>query len=144
MKTSTTMFAATLLASMHARADEQGKAPPPVSVEEILSADVNSAGQAIVFPKRNGHVTVSVFTIQPGATLPVHAHPYPRMGYVLDGTLRVTNLQTNQVATYGKGEFVLEAVNEWHKGENPGIHPLTLLVIDLIEKGARNTLLRRN
>ena len=30
----------------------------------------------------------------PGATLPVHNHPYPRYGYVLAGILRMTNIDT--------------------------------------------------
>jgi quercetin dioxygenase-like cupin family protein len=133
---------ATMLSAANAQAGEQSKAPPPVSISEILSTDVNSAGQKIVFPKKNGHVTVSVFTIQPGASLPVHEHPYPRMAYVLDGILRVTNMVTNRATKYSKGDFVLEAVKEWHQGDNPGSQVLTLLVIDLVPKGAENTILR--
>ncbi len=113
-----------------------------VIITPVLSANVNSAGQPIVFPQSNGHVTVSVFEIAPGATLPVHKHPFPRLGYVLSGFLRVANLQTGLSQTYKTGEPVLESVGEWHEGTNPGPIPLRLLVIDLMETGAHNTVLK--
>ncbi|MCS3497752.1 quercetin dioxygenase-like cupin family protein [Bradyrhizobium japonicum] len=112
------------------------------SVSKILSADVNSAGQPIVFPNKFGHVDVSIFEIPPGVALPAHLHPFPRMGYVLSGTLRVRNLESGNAETYGEGQFVLESVNQWHEGDNPGKTPLRLLVIDLAEKGAKTTILR--
>jgi quercetin dioxygenase-like cupin family protein len=115
---------------------------PRVSVEKVLSADVNSAGQPIVFPNKSGHVDVSIFEIPPGVALPAHLHPFPRMGYVLSGTLRVRNLESGKAETYGEGQFVLESVNQWHEGDNPGRTPLRLLVIDLAEKGAKTTILK--
>ena len=117
-------------------------ASSPVTVTPVLSADVNSVGQPIVFPKANGHVTVSVFEISPGAVLPVHKHPFPRMGYVLSGSLRVTDLDKGTNRTFGPGEAILESVDDWHEGSNPGAEPLKLLVIDLQEKGVDNTILR--
>jgi len=118
------------------------KSAPQVVIEPIDSADVNSAGQPIVFPQKNGHVTAAVFDIPPGAVLPVHEHPFPRMGYVLSGTLRVTNAETGQSQDYKPGAFILESVGIWHKGENPAQEPLKLLVIDLLEKGAVSTVLK--
>ena len=120
----------------------EGDAASKIVVTPVLSADVNSAGQPIVFPRVNGHVTVSLFEIPPDATLPVHKHPFPRMGYVLSGSLRVTNLQTGVSQTYKAGDAVLESVGEWHEGTNPGRDMLRLLVIDLLESGAENTVLR--
>lgn len=123
--------------------EEIGSSEPlRVSVEKVLSADVNSAGQPIVFPNKSGHVDVSIFEIPPGVALPAHLHPFPRMGYVLSGTLRVRNLESGKAETYGEGQFVLESVNQWHEGDNPGRTPLRLLVIDLAEKGAKTTILR--
>jgi quercetin dioxygenase-like cupin family protein len=51
----------------------------------------------------------------PGATLPVHKHPYPRYGYVLTGRLCVTNMETGQSDIYEPGDFILESVGQWHK-----------------------------
>ncbi len=125
-----------------AHAGEVQSLAPNVKVTPVASADVNSAGQPIVFPAKDGHVTVSMYDIPPGAILPVHEHPFPRMGYVLSGTLRVTNAETGKSDDYKAGAFVIESVGVWHKGENPAQDNLRLLVMDLIEKGANATVLR--
>lgn len=109
----------------------------------IVSTNVDSAGQPLVFPQRDAQVTATLFRIPPGARLPVHKHPFPRMGYVLAGTLRVTSTDNGGSRTYGPGAFVLEAVDRWHEGDNPGAVPLQLLVIDLFEAGAETTVLKR-
>jgi quercetin dioxygenase-like cupin family protein len=75
--------------------------------------------------------------------LPVHKHPYPRYGYVLSGELRVTNMETGQNDTYKPGDFVLESVGQWHMGANIGGKRLKLLVIDIVEKGQMNTVVRK-
>ena len=113
-----------------------------VVILPVTSADRNSAGQPIVFPRKNGHVTAAVYEIAPGVTLPVHKHPFPRLGYVLSGTLRVKNLEAGTTATYRSGDFLLEAVDQWHEGQNAGPEPLKLLVIDLLEKDAAATVKR--
>ena len=117
-------------------------ATPSIQADRILSTNVNAAGQAVAFPLAHGQVDVTVFEIAVGAALPVHKHPFPRMGYILSGTLQVTNIETNQTSLYVEGDFALEAVNAWHKGENVGLNAVKLLVIDLIETGADNTVLR--
>ena len=109
-----------------------------VVVRPVASADLNSFGQPIVFPSGPGHVAVSIYEIAPGAALPVHKHPAPRLGYVLSGTLRVTNEQSGEIKTFRQGEVILEAVDQWHTGANPGKEPLELLVVDLQPKGAGN------
>lgn len=133
-----------LWGSSMAYADEPQSPPLGVEVKPIASLDVNSAGQPIIFPQTNGHVTASMYDIPPGESLPVHEHPFPRMGYVLSGTLRVTNTESGVSKDYEAGAFVLESVGIWHKGENPGRDNLKLLVIDLIEKGAATTLIKQS
>ena len=110
-----------------------------VVVTPVGSTDTTWTGQPIVFPQKPGHVTTALFEIAPGATLPVHKHPFPRIGYVLDGSLRVTSVEGGRSETFERGQVVVESLDQWHKGENPGTTPLKLLVIDLIEKGAENT-----
>ncbi len=124
------------------QAEESPKPQAAVVVTPLVSASVTSAGQPVEFPKGDGQVIVSTFSIAPGAVLPVHKHPYPRYGYVLSGTLKVTNLDTSKSEIYKTGEFTLEAVDEWHRGENAGSEPLKLLVIDLVPKGQGNTVLK--
>jgi gentisate 1,2-dioxygenase len=74
--------------------------------------------------------------------LPKHKHPFPRYGYVQAGTIEVTNLDTGKTETFKTGDFILEAVDQWHFGANKGLEPVKLLVIDMVEKGASNTVLQ--
>ncbi len=114
----------------------------PVVVTPLLSTTVTASGQPIVLPQKDAQVVVSTFEIAPGASLPVHMHPYPRYGYVLAGTLRVTDTETGKSAVYKAGDFIVETIGQWHQGSNIGAEPLKLLVIDQVEKGQSNTVLR--
>jgi quercetin dioxygenase-like cupin family protein len=114
-----------------------------VTVTQLLSTTVTSSGQPIVLPQKDAQIVVSIYDVAPGAMLPVHKHPYPRYGYVLSGELRVTNMETRQSDTYKPGDFILESVGQWHMGANVGGKPLKLLVIDIVEKGQTNTVVRK-
>ncbi len=133
------LAAAACGASLYVKASANGAAD--VVVTPLGSADTTWTGQPIVFPQKLGHVTTSLFEIAPGAALPVHKHPFPRMAYVLNGSLRVTSVEEGRSETFQSGEFVIESLNQWHKGDNPGATPLKLLVIDLIEKDTENTVM---
>src|SRR5438045_794139 len=113
-----------------------------VAVTQLLSTTVTSSGQPIVWPQKDAQIIVSTYDVVPGATLPVHKHPYPRYAYVLSGNLRVTNGETGRSDTYKTGDFILESVGQWHTGANIGDEPVKLLVIDMVEKGLVNTVLR--
>ena len=113
-----------------------------IEADLIFSTELDAAGQPVRFPSGNGRIEATVYNIPPGVSLPVHKHIFPRMGYVLSGTLRVTNADTRQVATYEAGDCALEAVGVWHEGKNVGDGPVRILVIDLIEPGAQNVVLR--
>jgi quercetin dioxygenase-like cupin family protein len=115
---------------------------PPVIVTQLLSTAVTSSGQPIVMPQKDVQIVVSHFDVAPGATLPEHKHPFPRYGYVEAGTLRVTNLETGKTETYGPGSFIVESVGQWHRAENAGVGPIRLLVIDVVEKGTKNTIVK--
>jgi quercetin dioxygenase-like cupin family protein len=124
-------------------AQPQAKERKDVTVTELLSTTVTSSGQPIVLPQKDAQIVVSIYDVAPGAILPVHKHPYPRYGYVLSGELRVTNMETGQNDTYKPGDFVLESVGQWHMGANIGGKRLKLLVIDIVEKGQMNTVVRK-
>ena len=121
----------------------QAQEQKDVAVTQILSTTVTSSGQPIVLPQKDAQIVVSTYEVIPGATLPVHKHPYPRYAYVLSGNLRVTNRETGHSDTYKPGDFILEAVGQWHTGANIGDEPLKLLVIDMVEKGQTNTVLQQ-
>ncbi len=114
-----------------------------VVVKPVLSTTVTSSGQPIVLPQKDAQVIVSTYEIPPGAVLPKHKHPFPRYGYVQAGTIEVTNLDTGKTEIFKTGDFILEAVDQWHFGANKGKVPVKLLVIDMVEKGASNTVLQK-
>jgi quercetin dioxygenase-like cupin family protein len=115
----------------------------PYTVTQLMSAIATPSGQPLVMPQGNVRVMVSTYDIAPGAKLPIHRHPYPRYGYVLAGTLRVTDTDTGQSWDYKTGDFIVEVVGQWHFGENTGTTPVKLLVIDVVPKvDTRNTVLK--
>jgi quercetin dioxygenase-like cupin family protein len=118
-------------------------ASQPVTVTPLASTNRTAAGQPIALPASDARVIVSQFEIAPGATLPVHKHPYPRYAYVLAGALRVTNVETGQSTDYKPGDFIVEMIGIWHQGANVGTDTVRLLVIDQVEGDQPNTLLKQ-
>ena len=131
-----------MLATSPLHADTQ-PATSKVVVKPVLSTTVTSSGQPIVLPQKDAQVIVSTYEIPPGAVLPKHKHPFPRYGYVQAGTIEVTNLDIGKTETFKTGDFIVEAVDQWHFGANKGTGPVKLLVIDMVEKGAVNTVLQK-
>jgi quercetin dioxygenase-like cupin family protein len=117
----------------------QAQEQKDVAVTRLLSSTVTSGGQPIVLTQKDAQIIVSTYDVAPGATLPVHKHPYPRYAYVLSGNLRITNKETGRSDTYKSGDFILESVGQWHTGANIGDESVKLLVIDIVEKGQANT-----
>jgi quercetin dioxygenase-like cupin family protein len=114
-----------------------------VVVTPVVSASVTASGQPIMLPQKDAQVIVTTYEIAPGAALPEHKHPFPRYAYVLTGLLRVANIETGKSEDYKPGDFIVEAVGQWHKAANIGTDPVKLLVIDFIEKGENNVILKR-
>lgn len=128
------------------RADDQSAKPAvaaSVVVKPISSSSVTASGQPIVLPQGHVQVIASTYDIAPGAALPVHKHPFPRYAYVLAGTLDVTNDDIAKTETYRQGDFILEAVNQWHHAVNKGDVPVKLMVIDMVAKGKANVVVRK-
>ncbi len=73
----------------------------------------------------------------------VPPHHFPRYGYVQAGTIEVTNVDTGKTETFKTGDFIVEAVDQWHFGTNKGPEPVKLLVIDIVEKGQSNTVFQK-
>ncbi len=99
----------------------EGPAPNPatanlVVVKPVMSSSVTATGQPVVLPRGHVQVIASTYDIAPGAVLPVHKHPYPRYAYVLAGTLQVIYDDDGKTETYKQGDFILEAVGQWHHG----------------------------
>lgn len=135
--------AAGLLAQAIAAAALDTTPAAKVVVTPLASVTETASGQPIVLPQKNVQVLVSSFEIPPGAKLPVHMHPSARYAYVLEGQLEVTNVDTGKSTSYKKGDFIVEMIGTWHQGANVGSEPVKLLVIDQVEKGTSNTVLKQ-
>ena len=118
-------------------------AAAPVVVTPVKTTAVTSTGQPLILPQKNVEVTASIYDIAPGATLPVHKHPFARYAYVLAGTLQVTNVDTGKSDVFKAGDFIVEMIDQWHRGSNIGTDPVKLVVIDQIEAGAEATVLKQ-
>lgn len=136
-------LALALFQSSAAGALDNSNASAKVVVTPLASTTVTANGQPIVLPQKNVQVLVSSFEIPPGATLPVHKHPSARYAYVLEGQLQVTNVDTGQSTSYKKGDFIVEMIGTWHQGSNVGAETVRLLVIDQVEEGTSNTVLKQ-
>lgn len=132
-----------LLAQSIAAAALDSTPAAKVVVTPLASVTETASGQPIVLPQKDVQVLVSSFEIPPGAKLPVHMHPSARYAYVLEGQLEVTNVDTGKSTSYKKGDFIVEMIGTWHQGANVGSEPVKLLVIDQVEKGTSNTVLKQ-
>jgi quercetin dioxygenase-like cupin family protein len=113
-----------------------------VTATRLFSATTTASGQPITLPKSSVEVIAWMYEIPAGAKLPVHRHPSPRYAYVLAGTLRVATADQSRTWDYKAGDFIVEMIDVWHYGTNTGAEPVRLLVIDQVEAGQVNTILR--
>jgi quercetin dioxygenase-like cupin family protein len=109
----------------------------------LLATCILFASPSVVVTDTPAPATVKVTKLPVGATLPEHQHPFPRYGYMLAGTLRITNTETGKSAEYNAGDFILETIGHWHRAQNIGNETIRLVVIDQVEKGRDNTILRK-
>jgi quercetin dioxygenase-like cupin family protein len=126
------------------RADTQeAEATGKVKAKRIFSATTTNSGQPIKLPQGNVEAVVWMYDIPAGSKLPVHKHPSQRYAYVLQGTLQVTDVENGRSFEYKPGDFIVEMVDGWHYGANNGRGLVRLLVIDQVEKGQANTILKK-
>jgi quercetin dioxygenase-like cupin family protein len=115
----------------------------PIVTKEIASTAVTAADQPIHLPAGPVRVIVTQYDIAPGATLPVHKHPFPRYAYVEQGHLTVTEADSGSSHAYSQGDVIVEMIDRWHFGRNTGQDPVRLLVFDQVPEGSSNTILRQ-
>jgi quercetin dioxygenase-like cupin family protein len=108
-----------------------------------VSTAVTASGQPIVLPQKEVHIVVLTYDIAKGARLPEHKHPFARYAYVLSGRLQVTNTETGSSAIYRTGDFIVEAIGQWHKAANIGTGPVKPLVVDQVEGDGSNTVIQQ-
>ncbi len=116
---------------------------PKITVEKVIDTDKTVIGQKIVMPK-DPTLVATVATFPPGARLPVHKHLYPHYGYMLEGVLTVTNVETGKSFDLKKGQFLVEMNDTWHYGQNNGKTPVKLLIIDHLPKGVTSNVVLKD
>jgi quercetin dioxygenase-like cupin family protein len=125
-----------LLASLVLASPAGAQAPPIATITTTLS------GQPITAPSGPLTVTISETRLPKGGALPVHKHPYARVVQVIEGRLRVSNLDTGQVREVNAGDWMVDAIDQWHEAAVVGDTPVRLLVIDQAPPGSAVTILR--
>lgn len=111
-----------------------------VRVEQLLRTASTTSGGSIRLPNGPVEAVAAKYQIASHASLPIHKHPFPRFGYVLSGSLVVTNAETHGFKVFNAGDFIAEDVGTWHEARNYQAQPVELLVIDLVEAGAANVI----
>lgn len=114
---------------------------PPVSTVRGV-AEASMTGQPVVLPQGPVRVTLTETVIPPHGRLPAHKHPYARYALLQAGRLKVTNLDTGTVTEVKPGDFVVDAIAQWHQAENLSDEPARLMVIDQAPPGQSNTIMK--
>lgn len=99
-------------------------------------------GQPIQWPA-DCQALFSRLTIPPGTRLPVHHHPFPRYGWLVQGEIEVEQPDTGKRRALKAGDVVAESIGEWHFGRTLGTEPVIFKLLDVVPRGtASNTVLR--
>ncbi len=108
---------------------------PKVKVDPILMALSDAAGQPIVYPKtENPEVRAFIVEVPAGAETGWHKHPFPCYAYMLEGELNVA-IEGGKSHVVRAGDALVEVVNLWHNGTNPGSTPARLVLFVTGERG---------
>jgi quercetin dioxygenase-like cupin family protein len=79
------------------------------------------------YPRGTPEVTILRITVAPGEKLPMHNHPVINAGVLLTGELIVTTKSGKRLELKA-GDSIVEVVETWHYGQNPGDQPADIIV----------------
>lgn len=100
-----------------------------VAAETLVKTTTSWDGALLpAYPNGQPQITVLRITIPGYARLPMHKHPVINVGYMLSGSLIVTDEDGN-VTRINAGEPLVELVDKWHYGENPLAEPAVIVVV---------------
>ena len=114
------------------------QAPPGSVAKPVGQFNTTMSGQPILLPQGPVQVTVTETSVPAGGLIAPHKHPFPRYAYIMEGALKVTNLDTGTVTMLKAGDFSVEALDQWHKAEPQDGKGAKLLVIDQTTPGIVN------
>jgi len=94
-----------------------------------LDKDTHSWDGALLppYPKGQPEITLLRISIPPKSTLRTHRHPVINAAVLISGRLTVKTLD-GQTLNLEAGDTLIEVVNTWHYGFNPGDVPADIIV----------------
>ncbi|MFI3239228.1 MAG: cupin domain-containing protein [Bacteroidales bacterium] len=130
------VICANVMYSSCCNADESATTTTVVLLDAV---ETSWDGAALIdYPTGTPAITLLKITVPPKCKLPQHYHPVINVGYMLEGTLTVTDDKGNK-KTVNAGDPIIETVNTIHYGENTGDINATIIVFYAAEKGATIT-----
>ncbi|MEM8619339.1 MAG: cupin domain-containing protein [Actinomycetota bacterium] len=118
---------------------DEPEAVEDVSVEVLLDAEAETVlGQSISYPGGAPAVTMSIVTLEPGASTVNHIHEAPMAAYILEGEVTV-DYGDGGTFTFSEGDALLEALDVVHEGTNTGSDPVRILVLNMGSDEVENT-----
>jgi quercetin dioxygenase-like cupin family protein len=106
-------------------------------VKELLKTTTSWDGGSFAYPQGKAEVTIVNIKLVEGESAPMHCHPIPTAGYILEGTIEVT-LKSGKLQTFKKGDAVMEVSHTIHSGKAIG-GPVELLVFYAGALGTKHT-----
>lgn len=108
----------------------------PVQVSVLAKTGTSWDGGSLpAYPRGEPEITLLKIIIAPGTKLPVHEHPVINAGVLLKGRLRVVK-RDGKVLNLKAGDAIVEVVDSWHHGVNPGDEPAEIIVFYAGVKGS--------
>jgi quercetin dioxygenase-like cupin family protein len=112
---------------------ENGADIPYPSTQQVIKETI--VGQDIFVP-RTPEIRSSIYEIAAKTNFPMHKHLHPRMFYILSGEIDVIDGESHEIRKLKSGEFLVEAIDRLHYGENNAAEPVRILVIDFVPVGS--------
>ena len=125
----TCLLSLLLLSGAGVGADNSG-----VTQTVLMRSGADSDGKPFRYPSGKAEISTVIVELAPGAMTPLHRHPGPVVGYVLQGELEV-RAAGGIVNHYKSGDAFIESINRAHQGINTGSVPTKLLVTFIGIKG---------
>jgi quercetin dioxygenase-like cupin family protein len=85
-------------------------------VNELLKTTTSWDGGSFTYPRGKAEVTIVNIKLAEGESAPMHCHPIPTAGYILEGKIEVT-LKSGKSQTFKKGDAVMEVSHTIHSGK---------------------------
>ncbi len=106
---------------------EETPAKPATSSVVLLKTTTTGDDVPLAYPAGTPQILSRVTTFPPGAETPLHRHPVPLYGYILEGELTIYP-EGGEPKRLKTGDAFMENAN-WHMGRNETDKPVRLLAV---------------